>query len=127
VIAGCGSSSEAAPLTKAAFVKQGNAICHRAAEDRKRGTREVVSSAADADDEAGALTEALLAPVKTMTEELGDLGPPKRQEKQLETIVSAFEAGVAKVEEDPGSSRTPFVFDKADKLAAQFGLTECSI
>lgn len=130
-IAGCGSSSKAdsPPLSKPAFAKQANAICHEAAAARKQGTKEAVSKAAEADEseEAEVLTEALLAPVKTMTEELGELGPPKHQEKQVEEIIAAFEGGIEELEANPESSHAPSAFAEANELAARYGLTECAI
>lgn len=130
-IAGCGSSSKAdsPPLSKPAFVKQGNAICQEAAEERKQGTQEAVSKAAEADEseEAEVLTEALLVPVKKMTEELGELGPPRHQKKQVEEIIAAFEGGIEELEANPESSHAPSAFAEANELAARYGLTECAI
>jgi len=130
IVAGCGSSdSQSEPLTKVAFVKQGNEICHRATEERKQGTKEAVAKAAEADasDEVQVFTETLLAPVETMTEELGDLGPPKREEKQVEAIIAAFEGGTEKLEAEPGLAEAPSAYLEANKLAMRFGLTECTI
>ncbi len=128
-IAGCGGSSEAAPLTRAAFVKQANAICQRAQVERKKGTQEAISAAAEADGsgEADAFAGALLEPVKTMTGELGDLGPPKKDEKQVEEIIAAFEGATEELEANIGSSQAPDAFAEADKLAVQYGMTECVI
>lgn len=131
VVAGCGGSSDAqgAPLPKPVFVKQANAICQRATEARKQASKEATSKAAEVDEseEAQVFTEALLASVKTMTEELGELGPPKHQEKQVEGIIVAFEGGIEEIEANPESSQVPFAFAEANKLAAAYGLTECSI
>jgi hypothetical protein len=73
------------------------------------------------------VVEHLVAPVGTMAEELGGLGPPKGDEKQVAAIVKAFEAGVAKLEADPLASNAPSAFAKADELAAAYGLTDCVI
>jgi hypothetical protein len=130
IVAGCGSSnSQSEPLTKTAFIQQGNEICHRATEERKQGTKEAISKAADADksDEAQVFIETLLAPVETMTDELGELGPPKREERQVEAIIAAFEGGTKKIEADPGLAQAPSAYSEANELAARYGLTECTI
>jgi hypothetical protein len=128
-IVGCGGSSEAAPLTRAAFVKQANGICARAQDERKKGTKEAASAASGVDEseEEDALADALLEPVKTMTGELDDLGPPKKHEEQIGAIIAAFEDGTEKLETDLGSSQAPNAFAKADKLAVRYGLTACII
>jgi hypothetical protein len=130
IVAGCGSGdSQSAPLTKSAFVEQANGICKNATEERQQGTKEAVAKAAEADesDEAQVFTETLLAPVETMTEELGDLGPPKQQEKQVEAIIAAFEGGAEELEADPGFTKGSTAFSEANELAARYGLTECTI
>ena len=130
VVAGCGSSdSHSAPLTKSAFVEQANGICKHATEERKQGTEEAVAKASEAgeSEEAQVFTETLLAPVETMTEELGDLGPPRHLEDQVEAIIAAFEGGTEELEADPGFAKAPSAFSEANELAARYGLTECTI
>jgi hypothetical protein len=125
---GCGGSAEAKPLTKAEFVLQANEICQGAEEERKQGEEELVEGdQADQAEGEEEVVEALVAPVGTMAEELGDLGPPKGDEKQVAAIVKAFEAGVAKLEADPLASDAASAFAKADELAAAYGLSECEI
>lgn len=119
---GCGGSSEAAPLKKAQFIKQGDAICATAQAERKGQRQEATDQSSDSD-----VMRVLLEPVENMTEELGDLGVPVGQEKQVEGIISAYEEGAAKLEADPGGPNSVAAFDKANKLAADYGLTGCAI
>jgi hypothetical protein len=126
VASGCGSG-DSEPLTKADFAKQANAICAKAEEERNKGSKELADKEVASPEEAEVASEALLGPVSTMTEELGELGPPKGDEKQVEAIISAFEAGLAKLEAEPTSERSAFAFAKANELALDFGLTSCTI
>ncbi|MGV1048670.1 MAG: hypothetical protein ACOYD4_09140 [Solirubrobacterales bacterium] len=129
IAAGCGSdSSTAAALKKPAFVQQANAICLEATDQRKQASKELVESGEEGgSDEAAEGTEALLSPVREMTEELGELGAPKGDEKQVEDITAAFEAGIAKLEEEPTGPKSASAFAKANELAAAYGLTDCAI
>jgi hypothetical protein len=133
--AGCGSGSSSTadsastPLSKAEFRKQAGAICENAQKERKEGQKEAVAKGEEAGsaEEAKVTTEALLAPVRTMTAELSELGAPKGQEKQVQAIVAAFEAGIASLEANPTSPQAASAFAKADKLAIEYGLTDCVI
>lgn len=124
----CGGSGDSGPLKKPAFVEEANAICVEAEEERKQGTEDLVNDDdVDPSEEAEVVSEALVAPVQTMTEELSDLGPPKGDEKQVEAIVAAFEAAVAKVEADPVGAEAKLPFAKANGMALEYGLTDCTI
>jgi hypothetical protein len=122
VAVGCGGSSEAAPLKKAQFIKQGNAICATAQAEREGQRKELSEQASESE-----VMQTLLAPVESMTEELDDLGVPVGQEEQVDAIVSAYEDGAAKLEADPGGTDSVAAFDTANKLAADYGLTGCAI
>ena len=126
---GCGGSSDPEPLSKSAFVEQANAICGNYAKEQKQVGEEVVaaSESADPSEEAVAGTEKLVAPVKTMTDELSDLGPPKGDEKEVAAIIGAFEAGAAQLEAEPGGPDSVSAFDKANALATSYGLSDCTI
>ncbi|HVQ57395.1 MAG TPA: hypothetical protein VMS60_00670 [Solirubrobacterales bacterium] len=124
---GCGSG-DSGPLKKSAFVEEANAICVEAEQERKQGTEDLVDDGdVDPSEEAEVVSEALVSPVQTMTEELGDLSPPKGDEKQVKAIVAAFEDGVAKVEADPVGAEEKLPFAKANELALEYGLTDCTI
>lgn len=100
----------------------------KAEEERKQGTDDLVNGdEVDPSEEAEVVSEALVSPVQAMAEELGDLGVPNGDEKQVEAIVAAFEAGVAKVEADPVGSESGLSFAKANELALEYGLTDCTV
>jgi hypothetical protein len=128
IAAGCGSS-EPDPLTKAEFTKQGNSICKNSAEEREAKTSEAAKEDKGGSEEEEFETfvaDAALPPIQDMTEELAGLGVPKGDEKEVEAMVVAFEVGVEKLEANPRTLSGP-AFAKADKLAEDYGLTECKI
>jgi hypothetical protein len=129
IAVGCGDN-EPNPLSREAFVKQGNSICSQGTEERKaaskEGTQELEESSGAAELESF-VSDAVVPPIETMVEELDDLGAPKKDEKQVEAIVSGFEAGIDKLEADPSSALAGSPFAEANRRAAAFGLTECSI
>jgi hypothetical protein len=123
---GCGGSSEAAPLKKPQFVKQANAVCVTTQAEREAQGKEIAKQGSSSEDPE-AVMQQLLEPVEKMTQELGNLGPPKGDEKQVEAIIEAYEAAASKLEADPGGADSSSAFDQANKLAAAYGLTDCTI
>ncbi|HUB99347.1 MAG TPA: hypothetical protein VMS11_05945 [Solirubrobacterales bacterium] len=124
VFAGCGGSGSD-PLTKAEFLKQGNAICATMQNERASQAKDAEAELADADEEE--TMSFALEPVETMTDELGDLGPPEGQEKEVEAIIAAFEDGTSQLEAEPTGPKSISAFAQADKKATAYGLTECTI
>lgn len=124
-VSGCGGSDEPDALKKSDFIAQANAICIDAQDERKQGTEDLADD--DGVDEASLVTEALIAPVAEMTEDLSELGPPKGEAQQVGEMIGAFEAGVTELEAEPVSAKSASAFTRASKLAAEYGLTECAI
>lgn len=132
IVAGCGSS-EPDPLTKAEFIKQGNAICVQAGQERDAALKQAAKEGAQRSEESSEaeldryVTEVALPPIQKMTEELGGLGAPKKDERQVAAIVRGFEEGTEKLEANPHSALGGDPFTGANKLAAAYGLTDCNI
>lgn len=135
LFSGCGDSDSAAtPLTKAQFVKQGDAICAKA--DRAQidaflaSAKKNPKKAETQSGEEELITTAGLPPVKTAIEELGELGVPEGDEQQIEAILSGMEKALREAEADPGtvvletSQSTPF--DGVEKLAREYGFVACA-
>ncbi|HEX5610839.1 MAG TPA: hypothetical protein VFX45_12200 [Solirubrobacterales bacterium] len=112
-------------LTKSEFVMQANEICVEADEERKQASEDARDSSAGPTEEVLAVNEALLEPVKSMVGDLEELGVPRGEEKRVGAVVSAFEAGVAKVEAPAVAPLDAFA--EANKLALAYGLTDCTI
>lgn len=128
VVAGCGGSDSSTPLTKAEFAKRGTEICETAASGRTQASKEAAKQSGSGGTKEGKeITEALLDPVRKMTEELAELTPPKNQAKALEALVSALEAGIAKIEAEPAGGETASAFSKANELTKEVDLTACEV
>jgi len=127
-VSGCGGSGEADTLTKAEFVKEANQICSNARGELEDGLAEAADG--EGEPQRGELvTEVILPTVQQMSEDLGDLGPPQGDEKEVRAIVAGFEGGVRKVEANTGADLAQDVaaFGHADQLAEEYGLTDCRI
>jgi hypothetical protein len=127
LLAGCGGEDEEA-LTKAQFVKQGDAICAR---QSKQKDAELIKGYESLEKNAGRQAEAqliadiALPPIAEMTEELADLGLPEGQQDEAEQFISEMETAISEVEEDPTRALTTEPFDKAKASAKRLGFTAC--
>ena len=124
-IAGCGGSGPD-PLSKSAFIKQGDQICVHATKDREAAVTELTKENPEVGPEE-LVNDAALPPIKDMAGELDGLGVPKGDEKQVEAIVTGLEAGIEKVEANPREALGSEAFEAANKAATAYGLTECTI
>src|SRR6476469_8714375 len=108
LLAGCGGGDDETALTKAQFVRQGNAICKSQTEAREK----ILSAALKRAEKQKAFTKAekeeaiveLMGPYEEMTAELKDLGAPQGDEKQVEAITEAMEEAAAEVEKNPAKA-----------------------
>ena len=126
VFMGCGGGDD--ELTKAEFLKQGNAIC-------KKGDKEI-DQAADktftgnqrpSTAEIKKFAEGTVIPnVQEQIDAIRDLNPPADDEDQVNAILDEAQSTLDKTKDDPtifASNQDPF--KKANKLAKDYGLTEC--
>jgi hypothetical protein len=134
IVTGCGgSSSTTAAITKAEFVKKGNAIC-TAGNERvqkevnsyigKSGLKEGEEPSKAQDEE---LAETILLPsVSQEVEEIKALGIPSEEGEGAEAVIESAEESIAKGEEDPAAViSSENTFAKTNKLAHDYGLTVC--
>jgi hypothetical protein len=129
IVSGCGGSDQAASLTKSQFVREANSICRNAEHQRLTAlSNSNTEDAGNEPDQAELMTDIALPPVQEMTEELAELGIPTGDETEVQAIISAFEQGIATVNEDPTNvSAGMRAFSDATKLAEAYGLTDCGI
>jgi hypothetical protein len=143
IVGGCGggddttdstATADSPELTKAQFLKQGNAICAKANEELNGevakffkenglGEKQQPSTA-----ELTEVAEDFVTPiVGRQVEEIRQLGSPAGEEQQVEKILSAAEEGIKKSEEDPDSllAGENSAFGKANQLAKEYGLKTC--
>jgi hypothetical protein len=139
IVAGCGGSNDSSSegsssLTKAEFVKQGNAICAKGSEEIETGFKafEKENNSSENKQPSKAMqmeaAETILIPsVRKQVEGIRDLAAPSGEEQKVDKILSAAEEGIEKSEEDPTilitGSANPF--GKSNKLASEYGLVKC--
>jgi hypothetical protein len=136
IVAGCGGGSDStestSSLTKAEFVKKGNAICAKGNEEIEEGfeefgkehgfSKEKEPSEAELEE---AVETVLVPKINKELESIRALGPP---DEEAEAILDAAEEALEKGEGDPKQflkeeSAGPFA--KANKLSREYGLTKC--
>lgn len=137
IVAGCGgggdSTTDSSSLTKAEFLKQGNAVC-------AKGNKEIEEGFEEFEQENGLqnkqptkaqLTEAIetvvLPAVRDQVEGIEALGAPSGEEAKVEAITDAAGEAVEEGEEDPASlsSEKADPFAEANELANEYGLVKC--
>ncbi|MGN6557633.1 MAG: hypothetical protein ACTHLH_06430, partial [Solirubrobacterales bacterium] len=136
IVAGCGSGSDTtegtSSLTKAEFVKKGNAICAKGNEEIEEGfeefgkehgfSKEQEPSKAELEE---AVETVLVPRISKEIKNIRALGPP---DEEAEAVLNAAEEALEKGEENPKlflkeESAGPFA--KANKLSREYGLTVC--
>lgn len=134
VAAGCGDDDES--LTKAEFVKQGNAICAAGNKELDEGfesfAKEHNLSGNDQPTQAQIteVAETVLIPgVRKQVEKIDALGVPSEDAEGAEEIVDAAQEALEEVEDEPAliapqaGQKNPFA--KANRLARDYGLETC--
>jgi hypothetical protein len=136
--AGCGSSSDTTSteaLTKAQFLKQGNAICAAGnkeinAEFEKFSKENEFSKKkqpTQAQFEEGA-EEIVVPSIRKQIDELSELSAPEGEEQQFETLLENAEAQLEKGEEDTSllTDENNHLFASVNKEAKALGLVRCA-
>jgi hypothetical protein len=134
--AGCGSSKSKSTkttstpaITKAAFLKKGNAIC-------RRGNQQISKAAKKLSPKGSRPTKAqvtkfaagtLLPTVQSDVKQLKALGAPAGDEAKVNAILSSAQAAVDKAKKDPLllASNGPGPFRNTNKLTKAYGLKVC--
>jgi hypothetical protein len=142
LVAGCGggdsnSGTEATTgsLSKAEFLKQGNAICAKGNKEINEGFEEFAKENGFSEKKQptqAQLTEVIetvvLPKVRGQVEGIKALGAPSGEEAQVEAITDAAEEALEKGEEDPATlaSEKADPFAKANEKASAYGLVKCA-
>jgi hypothetical protein len=131
IAAGCGSDNSTtdstASLTKAEFVKQGNAICDAGNKEINAGFEETLPKGKPSKAELDEAMETVLIPsVTKQVEEIRALGAPEGEEEAVEDFLVGAEEELEKGEEEPASLATEASFNKTSKEAKAIGLTSCA-
>jgi len=128
-----GTESQALPLSKAEFVKRASAICTETKERSAAGYREysqenaVPSSGPGLAAKAAELIETVFVPIYgRQVEEIGALGVPKGDEKEVNAILAAMRKGIEGARKEPlAFIRGAASLNRASKLAVAYGLPAC--
>jgi hypothetical protein len=135
-LAGCGGSDSetggeeaTSSLTKAQFLKQGNAICGQVFDeiDRKYGKLSNKSTEAELNEQAQEIVPPL---VTRLVIRLRALGAPQGEEARVEKILVALEEGVETAEEDVSTvrgSQGEFAFEEGYEMLWAYGLDRCGL
>jgi hypothetical protein len=134
---GCGSGDETTEvsLTKAQFVKQGDAICRSAQEKKTKAIQAWSMEDANKGKDLGDWSEEELSqvyldlalpPIKEASDQLGELPAPEGDAK-AEKLVKALAEAVESVEEKPTRAISEAPYASADKLAQAYGFKTCGL
>jgi hypothetical protein len=131
---GGGGDDTTASLTKAAMIKQGDAICIKTSSDLSQRyaafAKEKSSGAAGLSQEASLElgTEVFLPAVQAEIDRLRELSPPSDGADEVEAFLDAAEEGVEEGEAEPKAllgDGDQYPFTKADELAQAYGFKAC--
>lgn len=135
LFAGCGGGDDesTSSLTRAQFLKQGNAICKKSEEEKGKALRSLVAKLdpnkpITKERKEQLVLTVILPPYEQMTEDLKGLGAPEGDEEEVEAIIKEMEKAAEKTKADPGVAVTSVrEFEDANKMATDYGLTSCIV
>jgi len=138
LVAGCGggddTTDETVTLTKAEFIKQGDAICKQGNKEIEEGFEEfaeendVPKNQEPSKDQGVEIVETVILPnVQQQADEIRELGAPEGDEEQVDELVTSLEDAVAEGEDDPeilfNDDTDPFA--KVNQQATAYGFKVC--
>lgn len=128
--AGCGGSDNGEELSKADFVRKGNAICGKWQQARSDRFREVNAKfkppITQAKREKAILQ--VVEPYEDAIQGLKELEPPAGEEEKVEAMIDAAEEAWNKAQANPGTLLSSgATFKKSNVLLEEYGLTECTV
>lgn len=139
VLPGCGSddstgdTTASGSLTKAEFIKQGNAACARIQKKmgeefeafvEEQNLRKKAPSEAESQEIIG---DFAIPAMQEQVEALRALPAPSGDEEKVELIIARQEESLKKVEKEPLFRTSGAPYEELNKPASDYGLTECSV
>jgi hypothetical protein len=123
------TGAQGAALTKTEFVAQANAICAKGNKAIDQAAKQTFGNSRPSGSQLNQFaTETLIPNVQDQIDEVKALPPPSGDEAQVSEILTAAQGALDKIKADPalltGSGPSPFA--SANKLAKEYGLTECA-
>lgn len=148
--AGCGSDSstagsgnevtagqevtvEAGSLSKAAFIKQADAICLKTRAEFDKSFNNFINEAPSTkstkklEETIGDVANTILLPVyNKMTTEISTLGAPSGDEAEIEAFLNALQERLAAIQDKPTELSGSSAFKEVQRLASAYGLDGCA-
>ena len=135
LMAGCGGSdspsatTSEAPLTKAEFIRKGDAICQVGNEASTTEIEEFAKENGFGSEPSKAqfeeaVTEVLVPNLERQTDELDALAPPTQDEDKIEALIASLRETITKLEKNPGSLEEN-VLAEPIRLENAFGFKVC--
>jgi hypothetical protein len=139
VAAGCGGDDTSSSggdetvvvLSKAEFIKQGDAICADANKQSEKEAEEFAEEngfeleKASKEELEEAVSDVLVPSLNQQAEELEALGAPEGDEEQVEEIVTSLEDVAAEIEDDPSIVFEAEALKGPGQLAQDYGFKVC--
>jgi hypothetical protein len=139
VLAGCGSSNNnstsTAALTKAEFLKKGNAICKKgqqqinATANQTFSKKQYPNGPPPKSVQVKFATDAVIPSIQTQINGIKALGAPTGDEAKVKAIVDSAQSALDKAKADPTallqSNPKNDPFAESNKLTNAYGLTTC--
>jgi hypothetical protein len=132
LLVGCGGS-DSAPLTKAEYTKQAQAICHVGEHEKEEAVEAAMLKYQEGEKNATsklqeeAIVE-VLAPYERTTAKLMELEPPAELEKKVETMLRLRVAAPKVMKADPKKAlQSSNAINKAVKGTEALGLGSCDL
>ena len=135
LVAGCGggdeTTDETVTLTKAEFVKQGDAICKQGNDQSEKEAEEFAEENGFTLEKASeeqleeAVAEVLVPSLKQQAEEIDALGAPEGDEEQVEELIVSLETAANEIGEDPSLVFEGEVLEEPEELAQDYGFKVC--
>ncbi|HEU4739484.1 MAG TPA: hypothetical protein VFS54_10450 [Solirubrobacterales bacterium] len=135
LVAGCGGGEDTADaivrLTKAEFIKQGDAICKEVFKRREQQANEfgeendVTFGSASEEQLEKLVTEVVVPSLEQQADELSALGTPKGDEKQIEEIIASLKGAAGEIRNNPKLIFKSNPLEEPDELARAYGFKVC--
>jgi len=126
-VAGCGGGDD--ELTKAEFLKQGNAICAKGNKEIDQSAKQVFTTKQEpSKEQLNKFAEDTLIPsVQGQIDDLRDLNPPSDLDDQVSTLLDDAQAALDKGKDDPSilTSEKQDPFKAVNQTAEKLGLKAC--
>lgn len=131
--AGGSAGNNAPALSKAEFIKKGDAICAKVGGELAKGIADFMGGIGLEETEEPSeeqqeelVAEVILPLFQSQAEQLGALGAPEGEEEQVAEIVEGTEEAVAEAEDDPsGAISGDNPLQGVNEKAQEFGFNVC--